>query len=161
FIQINREISQQSFLEKEYTFEALWVDELAYCLKYIGGAIHRIDVNCSEIVPGKPHTIHFLLRFDSGATAGLFLNACAAANRYQRLAANNSLLLQCNLREQEVRMGKQGEGDHLFFKKKSFDPSLAAEQGTTQFLKAIRLKKATLYDGYDLLRLTQVLEQIK
>src|SRR5699024_4449752 len=48
FIQINREISQQSFIEKEYTFEALWVDELAYCLKYIGGAIHRIDVNCSE-----------------------------------------------------------------------------------------------------------------
>lgn len=161
FVQIVREISHTRFIEKNLTFRDLWVDDLAYCLKYVGGAVHHTDINSSMLKSGHPHAIHLTLRFESGATAAIFISTCGRDNTHRRFVSDNTTILDCNVEEQTVRMGREQNNRHLFFEKKTFDPSLAAEQGVTQFLKSIQLKKPSLYNSYDLLRLTSLLQQIQ
>lgn len=160
FIQVVREISHTSFFENDLTLQDLWVDELAYCLKYIGGAVHHTEINSSKLESGNAHAIHMSLRFDSGATAGIFISACSQENRHQRLVSNHSLLLDCDVETQTVRVGKEHKNKYLFFEKTTFDPSHAAEKSAMQFLKSIQLKKATRYNGYDLLQLANAIERI-
>lgn len=161
FIQVTREISHTSFIESNLKLRDLWIDELAYCLKYIGGAVHHLQMNSSSLESGKSHATHLLLRFDSGATAGIYISTCAQKNRHKRLVSDHSLLLNCDVETQTVRMGKEHNNSHLFFEKQTFDPALAAEQSAMQFLKAIQLKKSTLYNGYDLLQLANTVKSIK
>lgn len=161
FIQVSREIAYTSFLESNANFNTLWIDELAYCLKYIGGAVHHTQINTSRLESGKPYATHLHLRFDSGATAGIFISVCALKNRHKRLISDHALLLECDVESQTIRRGREHNNSHLFFEKKTFEPALAAEQSAMQFLKAIQLKKATLYNGYDLVQLVKTVESIK
>lgn len=161
FIQANREITYSSFMEHNADFNALWIDELAYCLKYIGGGVHHTQIKTCHLESGRPYATHLNLRFDSGATAGIFISVCAAKNRHTRLVADHTQLLDCDVDSQTIRLGREHQNNHLFFEKKTFDPTLAAEQSAMQFLKAIQLKKATLYDGYDLLQLVKTIDSIK
>lgn len=161
FIQVTREIAYTSFMESNASFKALWVDELAYCLKHIGGAVHHTQINTSYLESGKPYAAHLHLRFDSGATAGIFISVCSLKNRHKRLISDHSLLLECDVESQTVRIGREHNNSHLFFEKNKFDPAMAAEQSLLQFLKAIQLKKATLYNGYDLLNLVKTVERLR
>jgi hypothetical protein len=161
FIQVVREISHTSFVESGLSLNSLWIDELAYCLKYIGGAVHRTQINATKLKSGKAYAVHLMLRFDSGATAGIYISTCNQENRHKRLVSNHSLVLDCDVETQTVRIGKDHKNQHLFFEKKTFDPSLAAEKAAMQFLKAIQLNKTTLYSGYDLLQLTNLVESIQ
>ena len=161
FIQVIRTLRHTNFIENNVSFTDLWVDDLAYCLKYIGGAVHHIDVNTSTLQSDKKYAIQLTLRFDSGATAALFTSISGQENKHQRVVSDHSFILDCNVEEQVVRVGRENESQHLFFEKKMFDSSLAAEQAVTQFLKAIQLKKASIYNSYDLLRFTNVLQQVK
>lgn len=161
FIQIVREISHTAFIESSTSFDSLWIDELAYCLKYIGGGVHHITINTSRLKSDQPYALHVMLRFDSGATANIFLSTVALENRHTRIVSDHSLLLECEVSTQTVRVGKEHKSKHLFFEKNMFDPSLAAEQSALQFLKSIQLKKITPYNGYDLLQLTNTVERIK
>ena len=160
FIQTTEEMAYTSFLENSTSFKTLWVDELAYCLKYIGGAIHHTQINTSRLESGKPYATHLHVRFDSGATASIFVSVCALNSRHKRLVSDHTLLLDCDVESQTIRIGREHENNHLFFEKKTFDPALAAEQSAMQFLKAIQLKKATLYNSYDLLQLVKTVESI-
>jgi len=161
FIQVRREMSYTSFLESNISLEDLWIDEVAYCAKYIGGAVHHSDINISKLKSGKAYSMHVMLRFNSGATAGIYISVSATENNHTRFVANNALQLECNVGQQTVRLGKENASGHLYFEKKLFDPSLAAEQSAIQFLKAIQLNNATLYNSYDLHRLSRLVDQIK
>lgn len=161
FIQVIREISYTQFLETGQNLDYYWIDELAYCLKWIDGNAHHIDVKAVNLQGDQEHALHLFLRFDSGATAHIFINACASDNRHQRFAANHSFLLDCDAHSQTVRFGQQNESRHLFFEKKTFDATKTAEIAATQFIKAIQLNKPAPYNGYDLLKLAGEIENIK
>ena len=161
FLHITREISYTHYLETNHNLDHYWVDELAYCLKWIDGNVHHIDVKSVNLQGEQERSIHLFLRFDSGATANIFVNACSSASKHQRFAADQSFLLECDVLSQTVRMGKENDQKHLFFEKQTFDASKAAEIASTQFLKAIQLNKSTLYNGYDLLKLANVVDKIK
>lgn len=160
FLQITREISYTDFLESKRSLEYYWIDELAFCLKWIDGNAHHIDVKNVKLRADEEHAIHLFLRFDSGATANMFINACASDNKHQRFAANYAFSLNCDVLSQTVRVGQANENKHLFFKKHTFDASRSAEIAATQFLKAIQLKKPTPFNGYDLLKLASQIEKI-
>lgn len=161
FLQVIREISYTQFLESRHNLDYYWIDELAFCLKWIDGNPHHVDVKTVKLQSGQAHTMHLFLRFDSGATANIYINAAASVNRHQRFAADHVFLLDCDVHSQSVRFGQTNESRHLFFEKQSFDASKAAEIAATQFLKAIQLNKPTPYNGFHLLKLATEIEKVR
>ena len=160
FIQTVREINLNEHLEAKYNLEFYWIDELAYCLKWINGAVHHVDLKTVEL-GHNTYALHLFLRFDSGATSNIYINAGSAENRHQRVASNNTYLLECNVLTQTVRMGQENPNGHLYFEKQTFDATKSAELAVTHFLKSIQMKKPTLYSGYDLMRLNREVVKIR
>lgn len=161
FIQISREIGHPEYLESGHNFDYFWIDELAFCLRWINGSVHHMDLNTIGLVSDKIYALHMLLRFESGATANISVNVAAPESRHHRLAANNNFLLDCNVLDQSVRMGEENENGHLYFSRQTFDASKAAELACMEFIKSIQLKRPTIYNGHHLLELTKTMDTIK
>ncbi|MDZ7717149.1 MAG: hypothetical protein U5J95_13150 [Balneolaceae bacterium] len=161
FIQIIREVNYTEFLETGAAIEDLWIDELAFCLKWIDGAVHNLDLKTVKLQSDKIHALHLYVRFDSGATSNIYINASSQQNSHRRFASDKSFLLHCDVQSQTVRLGQESSGKHLFFDKQEFDPTKAAEMAATQFIKAIQLKKSTLYNGYDLQKLATEIQKVR
>ncbi len=159
FIQIVREISYAAFSESAATHRSFWIDELAYCLKFINSSVYEISFNSSNL-GGRPIVTHLMIQFDNGATASVFVNSASDTDNHTRFVSDSNTFIKCDVESQRIRIGRPNKNDHLFFERKEFDASLAAEQAATKFLKAIQLKKPTLYNGYDLLQLSKELEKI-
>ncbi len=160
FIQVIYEVNHAAFLESAASHHSLWIDELAYCLKYINSSIFEIDINSSKL-SSQPTATHLMLQFDNGSTASVYVNSASDHDKHTRFVSDSKLQIECEVESQRVRVGKSNESDRLFFERKEFDASLAADQAATKFLKAIQLKKPTAYNGYDLLQLANVLKKIK
>ena len=161
FIQVVREINHTEYLESGHDFSYYWIDELAYCLRWINGAVHHIDLKTVKFSSDKIYALQLFLRFDSGATATIYINAASARSNHHRVAANNNYILDCNVIEQTVRMGEENSSDHLYFNKQSFDASKSAELAALEFVKSIQLKRPTIYNGYHLVELTKTMDKIK
>lgn len=161
FIEVNREISHPQYLESGHDFEYYWIDELAFCLRWINSAVHHIDLKTVELTSGKIYALHMLLRFESGATANIHVNVAAAESRHHRLAANNNYLVDCDVNNQTARLGEENEDGHLYFKRQSFDATKAAELAALEFIKSIQMNRPTIYNGYHLLKLTKTMDKIK
>lgn len=161
FVQISRKLNHSEYLETDYNFDYYWIDELAYCLRWINGAVHHMDLQTVEFSQNKIYALHMLLRFDSGATANIYINVAAAESEHHRLAANNHYLLDCDVLNQTVRLGEENESGHLYFSKQSFDATKAAELAALEFIKSIQLKRSTIYNGYHLLELNKTIDKIK
>lgn len=160
FIHVTKEINLTSYLELGSDFDYLWIDELAYCLKWMNATVHQVDAR--EVQLGsKALGIHLFIRFDSGATAMIFVLSASAQNRHRRVASNNHYLAECNVNEQSVRLGQLSEGGHVFFDRKKFEPSESAERAALQFIKAIQLNKPSAYNGYDALQLCNTIEKVR
>ncbi len=160
FIQVIHEKNYANFRESDATLYSLWIDELAYCLKCINSSVHRINNNKS-VLKNEPAAFHTMLQFDNGATAVIYINVAAEKDNHRRFISNANLGITCRVETQQIRITQRAENGHLFFDRKEFDPSKAAEQAVIKFLKAIQLKKPTLYSGYDLLRLSRTLKGIE
>lgn len=160
FIQIIREVNHNEFLETKFDIEDFWIDELAFCLKWIDGAVHNMDLKTVELQSGKIHALHLYLRFDSGATSNIYINTSSQQNKHERFASDKSYLAHCDVQSQTVRLGQENSSKHLFFEKQEFDPTQAAEMAATQFIKAIQLKKPSLYNGYDLQKLATETQKV-
>lgn len=160
FIHIVREISHTDFMERNFDLDYFWIDELAYCIKWIDGATHQVDVKRADLNIKNGGAIHLFLRFDNGATAGIFVTTASAENHHKRVGSDRSFLLDCDVLTQTVRAGQSNGAGHLFFEKKMFDASESAELASTKFLKAIQLKKPTAFGAYDLFRTLKVVDKI-
>lgn len=160
FVQINREITHSERLESDLSFEYLWTNELAFCLRWIDGAVHHIDLKTAHLHSRKPHIMHLFIRFDSGTTANIYVNAAALTPKHHRIAADHNYIADCNVSNQTVRLGKENQSDHLYFNRQTFDPSKAAELAAMEFIKSIQLKRPTIYNGYHLMELTKTLDKI-
>jgi predicted dehydrogenase len=161
FLQINRELNYSKFIESDHPFEYYWIDELAFCLRWINGSVHHIDIKTVELSEQHLYVLHMLLRFENGSTANIFINVTASKSRHHRLAASNHFILDCNVLEQTVRLGEENGDGHLFFNSESFDASRAAELAALDFLKSIQLKRETVYNAYHLWKLNKTIDKIK
>lgn len=161
FIQITRKISHSEFLETDHDFDYFWIDELAFCLRWINGAVHHMDLQTVEFSRDNIYALHMLLRFDSGSTANIYINVAAAESEHHRLAANNHYLLDCDVQNQTVRLGEENENGHLYFNKQSFDATKAAELAALEFIKSIQLKRPAIYNSYHLWELNKTMDKIK
>lgn len=161
FIQVIRELSHSEYIESGHDFSYYWIDELAFCLRWINGAVHHIDLKTVELTNNRLYALHVFLRFDSGATANIYINTASAQNNHHRLAADKNFILDCDVIEQTVRQGEEHDSGHLYFNRQSFDATKAAELSAMEFLKSIQLNRSTIYNGYHLLELTKTIDKIK
>lgn len=162
FLQIAREIAHPEFLDSGYDFDYYWIDELAFCLRWINGAVHHLDLKTVSLLKDQIYALHLFLRFDSGATANIYINAAATHSTHKRVGADNNYILECDAVEQTVRLGEQkNDNRRLFFNTQSFDASKSAELATLEFIKSIQLNRATIYNGYHLLELTKTIDKVK
>lgn len=161
FVQISRKISHSEYLETGHNFDYYWIDELAFCLRWINGAVHHMDLQTVEFSDNDIYALHMLLRFDSGATSNIYINVAASESEHQRLAANNHYLLDCDVLKQTVRLGEENESGHLYFNKQSFDATKAAELAALEFIKSIQLNRSTIYNAYHLWELNKTMDKIK
>src|SRR5699024_6117269 len=138
----------------------LWIDELAYCLKRIDSSVFQITHNSSKLGV-NPTATHISVQFDNGSTAAIYLNTAASYDNHTRYIADLNFGVECKVDAQQIRIARMLDNTPLFFERKVFDPSTAAEQAVIKFIKAIQLKKETLYNGYDLLQLIKILERLR
>lgn len=160
FIQIIREVTNSQNIESDVSFGHLWKDELAFCLRWIDGAVHHIDLKSVDLNSETTHAIHLFLRFDSGATTNIYVTTAALEGRHHRIAADHNFISDCNVLEQKVRLGEKNHANHLYFNKQSFDASKSAELAAMEFIKSIQMKRPTIYNGYHLMELTKTLDKI-
>lgn len=170
FIQVNRELLNSRFRELDTTFEDLWVDELAFCLKWVNSNVKSVDAKLATLETGNnadhPENeqnvaIHIHLRFDNGATAGLYVSRTARDNRFKRVGSDKYHVVESDVLENAVRLGRLNNQGHLFFERNTFDPSQAAELSIHHFVKAIRLKQPSLFNSYDVFQTARTREIIK
>lgn len=161
FIQVVRDIDHAHFLESGHDLSRTWINELAFCLRWMDGTVHHIDLKAVQFAEKRIYAFHLFLRFNSGATANIFINATAVGEKHQRFAADNNYLLDCNVLDQTVRLGETNEHNHLFFNRKSFDATKAAELSALEFIKSIQLKRPTIYNGYHLLKLARTIDKVQ
>ncbi|MDX1637474.1 MAG: hypothetical protein R3281_05870 [Balneolaceae bacterium] len=160
FIQIVREIAHTAFLERNQDFSYYWVDELAFCIKWMDGITHQVEVNKTQLRTEDGGAIHLFLRFDSGATANIFVTTISDRHHHRRTVSNYSCVMECDVTDQSVRIGQTNRDQHLFFQRELFDASRSAETAATQFLKAIQLKKHAPFSAFNLFRTLKVKDKI-
>lgn len=161
FIQIVREIDHASFLESGHDLSSTWIDELAFCLRWVDGIVHHVDLKTVEFSRNKMYALHLFLRFDSGATANIYINAASASEKHQRFAADNNYMLDCDVLNQSVRIGEPDKHDHLFFNRQIFDASKSAELSALEFIKSVQLNRPPIYNGYHLLKLAKTIDKVQ
>ncbi|WP_138429098.1 hypothetical protein [Fodinibius saliphilus] len=161
-VQVIREINHTEYYDSDHNFDYYWIDELAFCLRWINGAVHHIDLKTVSFKGEHLYMLHLFLRFDSGATANIYINAASAESNHHRVAADNNYMLDCNVREQSVRLAEQKNYQkRLYINKQTFDASKSAELASLEFLKSIQLNRPTIYNGYHLVELTKTIEKVK
>lgn len=159
-ISINRELAYSQWTS-ESEFKNHWFDEIGLCLKWINSGIHQIEAKAVHLDKTVPYFIHLFIRFDNGMTANITVNSAAKENRHTRFAFSNNEVLECEVREQIVRVGQLNSSSKIYFEKQEFDPAQAAEKAALMFLKAIQMNAETPYSSYDALRLATQIERIE
>lgn len=154
FLSITREINYTQFLNTEDEFRHFWIDELGLCMKWMDSGIHHAEAKQIKLEDKTPSAIHIFLRFDNGSTTDIRIYTGASENRHLRIASNKREILECNVHDQDIRIGRLNSGDHLFFEKKSFDPAKSAEKAALIFLKSVQMDKETAYTAYDAYQLS-------
>ncbi|MFV1885471.1 MAG: hypothetical protein ACMZ7B_13360 [Balneola sp.] len=161
FIHIEKEINKNQLIDVENEFKHLWIDEFGLCLKWIDSGIHHIEAKKINLTEHYPVIIHLFLRFDSGASASISVYTGAAENKHKRIISNKNELLECDVPNQIIKLGRVNDSSRLYFEKQVFDPATSAEKAALLFLKSIQLNKESAYTSYDALRLATNIERVE
>ncbi len=161
FLNITRHINRSLMVDPVNEFRNYWIDELGLCIKWMGSGIHHIEAQASFLNPDHPIAIHLFIRFDNGSTASVTIYASSHANLHQRIVADRSQVLDCDVSSQTIRIGRLNDGNHLFFGKQTFDPAKSAEKAALLFLKSIQINSETSYTSYDALILSQAIKKVE
>lgn len=159
-INITKEINYSSMVNPEKEFRHYWIDELGFCLKWVGSGIHHIEAKEVRLDNSYPLILHLFLRFDNGTSADISIYTGASENRHVRIASNKQEVLECDVPTQSVRAGRVNSSGLLYFDKQKFDPAKSAEKAALMFLKAIQMKKETPYSSYDAYQLSVQTERV-
>lgn len=159
-ISITRDLIFTQWMGSETEYRYIWYDELGLCVKWINSGIHQMEAKEIQLENKLPIFMHLFLRFDNGATADIKINTGASENRHQRIISNKQEILDCNVREQNIRIGRLNSDEQLYFEKQSFDPARSAEKAALMFLKAIQMNAESPYTSFDAYQFAVQLERV-
>lgn len=158
-IQIIREQPHISFSENRLRFTQSWMDEIAWIVKWMDMATHRIEAK--YIIPGNRESgIQVYLKFENGASASLFYLVPGSEARHRRIVSSPSLLLDCNVDQQSVKKTVVDDNQRLTVESQTFNASTSAGLSASLFFKAIKLKHDTAFTAYDALKASMVIDNI-
>lgn len=149
----NRALSQDDF-------HHYWSDELALIIKWMGGNIHQYEVK-PIIIKSNYLGLNITLRFENASLASMQFLAAAERDVHQRIFSNRSVMVNCDVSKQKVRIHRCNNGDRLTIREKTFDPSDTAEWSIVQFIKSIQLGQETVFSPYHALQTANALDKIK
>jgi hypothetical protein len=160
-IQIKKEIVPINYrVIDRNEFEHDWMDELALIIKWLGGNIHRYEVKpmlLDKIYLG----LNLTLRFENAAVASIQYLGSSDREKHQRIFSNKSIVADCDIISQKVRLHTLNEVNKVTVREKKFDPSDTAEWSVVQFIKSIQMNQPTLFSTYDALLTAKSAAQIK
>ena len=159
FIHIQREMTYTQFEASSQGFGHYLIEDLAMALKWADSNVHRIESNASR-VKGTLAGAHMLIRFDNGSSAVIYQQVTNTDSRHVRYASNSQHIVQCNVPEQSVRHGQVGSNG-LFFEKRFYEHTDAANMAVSLFLKSIQMRRPAAYNALDALKLVYALEMVE
>ncbi|TVQ65023.1 MAG: hypothetical protein EA360_10875 [Balneolaceae bacterium] len=141
-------------------FDHDWIDELALIIKWLGGNIHRYEV---KPVLLEKHLIglSLTLRFENSAVASVQYFSRSDREIHQRLISSHSLVADCDVIRQRIRILSLNDFDKISSKIHDFDPSDTAEWSVTQFIKSIQIGQKSVFSAYDALLTARTLSRIR
>ena len=166
-IQVSRELQPTRLRELDLQFEELWADEVGFCVKWMNSNVKRADAQHAILSSpqhsggGVPLTIQIFLRFDNGGFASIHINAASKYNIFKRYGADRQHYVESDVLNREIRIGEMNEQNRVFFQREKFDPSETAPLALHYFIKAIKMKQKSLFNGFDLLQLNRTLQQVR
>lgn len=166
-IQIYRELQPSRFRELDLNFDDLWIDELGFCCKWMNSNVKQVDAQWSVLTPISeksdvaPLAIQIALRFDNGGFAGIQINAASRHNLFKRYGSDRRYFVESNVLSNELRIGQLNSQNRVFFERQEFDPSDTAPLALHHFIKSIKMKKHSLFNGFDLLQLNRALQMVR
>lgn len=162
YIQIEKDINRNQLVHISREFRNHWLDELGLCLKWTNSGVHQLEVKQTSLSNSDhPLLLQLYLRFENGSTASIHLNSTSDVNRHIRHISDQQQLFQCEVSTQEVRSGRMNPSGRLFFEKKKFEPTMAAQKAVSLFLKAIQLNREPVYTAYDALTLARIYHKVE
>ena len=161
-LMIDRTLNHQKMVDLSADLRGMWVDELAFCLRWIDSTIRHIDADQTVLSNGLTTQFHLFIRFDNSATASITLHTASVSGseQHRRVASDREMVVDCNVGNQTIRVGRVNERNALVFDRKSFDPTKSAEMAAIQFIKSIQLGNPALFGPHHAYRLATVVERI-
>lgn len=166
-IQVYRELQPTRFRELDLKFEELWTDEVGFCCKWMNSNVKRAEAqqailtNQNQSYSAKPLTVQIFLRFDNGGFASIQINTASKFNIFKRYGADKQYFVESDVLNQEIRIGEMNEHNRIFFQREKFEPSETAPLALHLFIKSIKMKQNSLFNGFDLLQLNRALRQVR
>ena len=164
-LDITRHLTPFEFNQMDSTLRNLWIDELAFCLRWIDSGIRHLDANIVTAGDGKSARFVLFIRFNNGATASLQISNTATKNIHLRSAAttntNTNMVMTCDVDDQNIRIGTSSQSDNsIIFDNKQFNPARSAEVAVTHFLKALQMQKEAIYNPHHAYQLCTIVDQV-
>jgi len=163
-LDITYHLTPFEFNRQDKSLRDLWIDELAYCLRWVDSGIRHLDANLVTANKNDQNSAHFVLfiRFNNGTTASLQITNTALKNVHLRSASDRKMTLTCDVQEQNIRYGKPSNADGtMIYENKQFNPARSAEVAVTHFLKAVQMQKDALYNSHHAYHLSTVLDSME
>lgn len=161
FINIQKYVPRTKFIDANTEFRNAWIDELGFCLKLADSGLHHIEAKEIRFSPETPIAIHLFLRFDSGGSASIFVNASSDDIKHTRTISDKKQIFECSVHSQTLRIGKLADNQHIFYSKESFDSTLSAAKSVSLFFKAIQLQSEPVYSVYDAFILAKYVQKVE
>ncbi|MFO7798206.1 MAG: hypothetical protein R6V22_00425 [Rhodohalobacter sp.] len=158
-IQIKREVKFVSGAVDQTEIDHHWIDEVAWIIKGLGGNVHRIEAKpmmINQIRLG----LNITLRYEDSSVASIQFSALGSSNLHQRTISDKNVAIDCDAIHQLVQLYRINDFGNLKVETKKFDPKSTAEISILQFIKSIQLKRDTLYNAYDALQTSIIVNRI-
>lgn len=159
FFQIKKVLSTPHPEISTQDFHHAWIDEIALVLKWMGGHTHRIEARAVCLKETYTAMAATLLMED-GSLASLQFSIAAAGDLHQRMCANSTLMLDCDVVQQKVFQHTVNDTGRIVTATKNFDPADTAQHSVTQFIRAIQTSAPTAFTPYDIWVTANVCRQI-
>jgi len=158
-IQIKREVKILSGAIDQTEIDHHWVDEVAWIIKVLGGNVHRIEAKPMTIMKLRLG-LNITMRYEDSSVASVQFSALGGSNIHQRTISDEYMAIDCDAVHQLVHLYRVNDFGNLKEETKKFDPKSTAEVSVLQFIKSIQIERDTLFNAYDALQTSKIVDRI-
>ncbi len=160
FIHISRNLPWDKFSRSSISWESLWTEELALCLKWMNSSIHKIDVSTTKISPSIITGIHISIRYENSGTSIIHITLCGSQETYTRQASGTHQEVWSDVLEKEIQWGRMIDNGEFSYRKISIDHKEPSRQAISYFFRALKDRTSPAYNAHDLNTFAKAANQV-